>query len=120
LAGRDEDLDRAGDAAPLHRLLVDREVTVVACDVPTVRGLHRQLRSQGADLADVRLIAVSGDSWYLDEQQDLRRTLGPHVRILNVYGVTEAAGSGAYFELPDRPAVTEHPERVSPIGTAFP
>lgn len=120
LAGRDEDLDRADDAAPLHRLLVDREVTVVACDVPTVRGLHRHLRSQGADLADVRLIAVSGDSWYLDEQQDLRRTLGPHVRILNVYGVTEAAGSGAYFELPDRPAVTEHPERVSPIGTAFP
>ncbi|MES4908666.1 MULTISPECIES: AMP-binding protein [unclassified Streptomyces] len=120
LAGRDEDLDRAGDAAPLHRLIVDRAVTVVACDVPTVRGLHRHLRSRGADLADVRLIAVSGDSWYLDEQQALRRTLGPHVRILNVYGVTEAAGSGAYFELPDRPATTDHPERVSPIGTAFP
>ncbi|MDX3227989.1 AMP-binding protein [Streptomyces sp. ME19-01-6] len=120
LAGRDEDVDRAGDAAPLHRLIVDRSVTVVACDVPTVHGLHRHLRSQGADLAAVRLIAVSGDSWYLDEQQALRRTVGPHVRILNVFGVTEAAGSGVYFELPDRPAVTEHPERVSPIGTAFP
>ncbi|OMI36000.1 AMP-binding protein [Streptomyces sparsogenes] len=120
LAGRDEDPDRAGDAAPLHRLIVDESVTVVVCDVPTVRGLHRHLRSRGADLAAVRLIAVSGDSWYLDEQQALRRTLGPHVRILNVYGVTEAAGSGTWFELPDRPAVTEHPERVSPIGTAFP
>ncbi|MDT0542631.1 MULTISPECIES: AMP-binding protein [Streptomyces] len=119
-AGRDEDLDRAGDAAPLHRLIVDQSVTVLACDVPTARGLHRHLRSQGADLGDVRLIAVSGDSWYLDELQALRRTLGPHVRLLNVYGVTEAAGSGTYFELPDRPTVTDHPERVSPIGTAFP
>ncbi|MDT3398211.1 AMP-binding protein [Streptomyces sp. B1866] len=106
--------------AGLREEIVRAAVTVLDCGVHVVRDLHRHLRVSGLDLGAVRLVAAGGDSWYLDEQLELRRTLGPRVRILGVYGPAEAAGGAAYFELPDRPAAVAHPERLSLIGVPFP
>lgn len=114
------DTGRESAAAALHALILAETVTVLDCDTATARDLHRYIRRRGLDLGAVRLVGVTGDTWYLDEQQALRRTLGPHVRVLNVYGPAEAAGCAAFFELPDRPATLDRPERVSLIGESFP
>ncbi|WUH94745.1 AMP-binding protein [Streptomyces sp. NBC_00433] len=106
--------------AALHALILAETVTVLDCDTATARDLHRYIRRRGLDLGAVRLVSVTGDLWYLDEQQALRRTLGPHVRLLNVYGPAEAAGCATSFELPDRPVTLGRPERVSLIGEPFP
>ncbi|MBM9506848.1 AMP-binding protein [Actinacidiphila acididurans] len=107
-------------ATALHALVLAESVTVLDCDTATAADLHWYIRRNGLDLGAVRLVSVTGDVWYLDEQQALRRTLGPHMRVLNVYGPAEAAGCATFFELPDRPVTLDRPERVSLIGESFP
>lgn len=72
------------------------------------------------DLATLRLLTVTGDRLYLDEQSALQARLRPGARVLNVYGPTEAAGTGTYFELPQLPGPLDDPERISLLGTPFP
>ncbi|MFF3090803.1 AMP-binding protein [Streptomyces nojiriensis] len=76
----------------------------------------------GADPAcrSLRLLAVSGDRLYLDEQATLQIRLRPGARVLNVYGPAECAGIGTWFELPQLPHPLDDPEEISLLGTAFP
>ncbi|MFD7258659.1 AMP-binding protein [Streptomyces sp. NPDC059874] len=71
-------------------------------------------------LRSVRLLAVTGERLYLDEQQALQDRLGVGARVLNVYALTEAAGAGTYFELPQLQRPQEDPERISLLGVPFP
>ncbi|MCX5308439.1 AMP-binding protein [Streptomyces sp. NBC_00160] len=77
---------------------------------------------RGADPAarSLRLLAVSGDRLYLDEQATLQMRLRPGARVLNVYGSAECAGIGTWFELPQLPHPLDDPEQISLLGTAFP
>ncbi|MCP3818251.1 AMP-binding protein [Streptomyces sp. A3M-1-3] len=108
---------RSGEA---HRLIDAESVTVVDTDPAGAARLLRSTSGQHPALSSVRLLTVTGDRLYLDEQADLHRRLPPDVRLLNVYGVTEAAGCGTWFELSQLSAPAEHPGRVSLIGTPFP
>ncbi|MGW7441323.1 AMP-binding protein [Streptomyces sp. NPDC054849] len=70
-------------------------------------------------LSSLRLATVTGDRLHLDELDALHVRLRPGVRILNVYGLTEAAGTGTCFELPQLTAPVNEPERHSLLGTPF-
>ncbi|GGW50037.1 class I adenylate-forming enzyme family protein [Streptomyces xantholiticus] len=102
----------------LRRLIAEEEATVLACGVPTARlltarGLPPRTR--------LRLVTVTGDAWYLDEQRALKEALSGDVRVVNAYTVTEAFGAGAYYELPDLRHPSEHgSESVSLIGVPLP
>ncbi|MGW5850247.1 AMP-binding protein [Streptomyces sp. NPDC055254] len=74
----------------------------------------------GAGLRALRLVTVTGDRLYVDEQAALQRRLRTGVRLLNVYGPTETAGTGTWFELPQLPGPVDDPARVCLIGTPFP
>lgn len=74
----------------------------------------------GAELRALRLVAVTGGRLYLDEQADLQSRLRTGVRLLNVYGTTETAGTGAWFELAQLPGPVDDPEPLALIGTPFP
>ncbi|MEY9966759.1 acyl-CoA synthetase (AMP-forming)/AMP-acid ligase II [Streptacidiphilus sp. MAP12-16] len=116
-----EDVDlanRTDHAAALHELIAVEGVTLLTGAVAVIRELRRHPRVHG--LGTVRLIAGTGEIWDLDEQYDLRALAGPSVRLLNTYTLTEAAGSGAYFELPDGPPPVGGAERLSLIGAPFP
>ncbi|MFI5762393.1 AMP-binding protein [Streptomyces sp. NPDC051563] len=98
------------DPGTATQLLVrDREATLA-------RTLHRP--DEG--LRSLRMVAVTGDRLHLDEQAALLARLRPGARLLNVYGPTEAAGTGARFELPQLAAPLDGAEELSLIGTAFP
>ncbi|MET9573802.1 AMP-binding protein [Streptomyces virginiae] len=70
-------------------------------------------------LRSLRLATVSGDRLHLDELDALHTRLRPGVRVLNVYGLTETAGVGTCFELPQLQAPVGEPERLSLLGTPF-
>ncbi|MFJ3914079.1 AMP-binding protein [Streptomyces vinaceus] len=68
----------------------------------------------------LRLVTVTGDRLFLDEQEVLQSGLRTGARLLNVYGPTEAAGIGAWFELAQLPRPLDHAEQLCLIGTPFP
>ncbi|MFF2775422.1 AMP-binding protein [Streptomyces sp. NPDC058052] len=71
-------------------------------------------------LRSLRLLAVTGDRLHLDEQVALQGLLRPGARVLNVYGLAETAGTGAWFEIPHLARPLDAPERLSLLGTPFP
>ncbi|WP_327280098.1 MULTISPECIES: AMP-binding protein [unclassified Streptomyces] len=71
-------------------------------------------------LRSLRLVTVTGDRLFLDEQDALQGRLRAGARVLNAYGPTEAAGIGTWFELPQLPCPLDDPEQLSLIGTPFP
>ncbi|MER5874088.1 AMP-binding protein [Streptomyces sp. NPDC002044] len=68
----------------------------------------------------LRLVTVTGDRLHLDEQAALAARLRTGVRLLNVYGPTESAGTGTWFELPQLSGPVDEPRRHCLIGVPFP
>lgn len=82
-----------------------------------VRGLISHCEREGARLDFMRLLVVGSDAWKNEEYERLRALCGPHTRLVNSYGVTEATIDSAYFE---GPAGSLEPSRMVPIGRPFP
>ncbi|MFD9129509.1 AMP-binding protein [Kitasatospora sp. NPDC059571] len=120
MARRNYTLDRTAELAELHRLVVDEGITVMETNVYTARRLHEHLRPRGLELGELRLLTVGAEKWYLDEHLGLQRHLGPGVRVVNVYGVAEAAVDSTYFDPATLTDLPEHPERISLVGVPFP
>lgn len=89
----------------------------VRADAPSVPAARAE---EPAGPAALRLVAVTGDRLYLDEQVALQRRLRTGVRLLNVYGPTETAGVGTWFELPQLPGPVDDTDHPSLLGTPFP
>ncbi|MDH0865612.1 non-ribosomal peptide synthetase [Mitsuaria sp. GD03876] len=68
-------------------------------------------------LASMRLVVVGSDSWYAVDHARLRAACGPVPRIINTYGVTEAAIDSSYHEPDDAAAPADG---MMPIGRPFP
>ncbi|MFD4871273.1 AMP-binding protein [Streptomyces sp. NPDC058412] len=98
----------------------DEHVTVLHTDPATALDLLRGEEGPGTAYRSLRLLAVSGDRLYLDDQAALQVLLRPGARVLNVYGLAESAGTGAWFELPQLPHPLDDPEELSLLGTPFP
>ncbi|MFE3788160.1 AMP-binding protein [Streptomyces goshikiensis] len=71
-------------------------------------------------LRSLRLVTVTGDRLFLDEQAALQARLRPGGRVLSVYGLAETACAGTWFDLAQLPAPQDDPERSALIGTPFP
>ncbi|MFB0631209.1 AMP-binding protein [Streptomyces sp. AB3(2024)] len=93
---------------------------MVRDDRPAPVSVPRPRREPDPAFADVRLLTITGDRLYLDEQAALQDRLRPGARVLNVYGPTETAGAGTSFELPQLPGPLDTPERIALLGTPFP
>ncbi|WP_412075337.1 AMP-binding protein [Streptomyces xanthophaeus] len=105
------------DPAGAARLLLRDPGPKDGAQRPGVPGPRREADPQ---LRAVRLLTVTGDRLYLDEQAALQSRLRTGVRLINVYGLTETAGTGAWFGLPQLPGPVDDPEQLSLIGTPFP
>ncbi|MCX5192678.1 AMP-binding protein [Streptomyces sp. NBC_00249] len=115
----------------LVRTVRDEEVSCLYTDPGGAGELLRQApepppapagrgREPAPALHTVRLVAVTGDRFHLDEQIALQDRLRPGARVLAVYGLTEAAGTGTWFELTQLPRPQDDPETLAPLGTPFP
>ncbi|MFG2981991.1 AMP-binding protein [Streptomyces sp. NPDC048258] len=95
-------------------------VGLLTPDAEPRAGIPKARRATDPAFRSLRLLAVSGDRLYLDEQATLQIRLRPGARVLNVYGLAETAGTGTWFELPQLPGPLDDPEEVSLLGTPFP
>ncbi|WP_405834304.1 AMP-binding protein [Streptomyces sp. NBC_00105] len=95
-------------------------VTVLHTGPATALDLLKGGEGPGTAFRSLRLLAVSGDRLYLDDQADLQVLLRPGARVLNIYGLAESAGTGTWFELPQLPRPLDDPEELSLLGTPFP
>ncbi|MFI8100912.1 AMP-binding protein [Streptomyces sp. NPDC086023] len=107
--------ERGGD---LRRVLAEERVTVLHTDPGWAVHLFGPRRAPAPD--SLRLVTVTGDRLYVDQQATLQRRLSPGVRLLNVYGVTETAGVGTWFELARLSRPVARSESVSLLGEPFP
>ncbi|MCX4625995.1 AMP-binding protein [Streptomyces sp. NBC_01443] len=107
------------DPAGATRLLI-RDASTAAGSGGGSAGGARSRRDGDPALRSLRLVAVTGDRLFLDEQAALQARLRAGARLLNVYGPTETAGVGAWFELPQLPRPLDDPEQIALIGTPFP
>ncbi|MFJ5550897.1 AMP-binding protein [Streptomyces sp. NPDC093225] len=118
--------DRGGrvgrGADSVRRLIADVEVTLLHTDPEAARRLLAPRPGAGPDpdLWPLRVVTVTGDRLFLDQQAALQRGLHPGVRLLNVYGTAETAGVGTRFELGQLAGPVADPERLSLLGTPFP
>ncbi|WP_330333995.1 AMP-binding protein [Streptomyces sp. NBC_00536] len=110
----------------LRRLIRTERVSVVHTDpwsasrLFAAGGVPDSRSEPDRDTWSVRLVTVTGERLHLDEQAALHARLRPGARLLNVYGLTETAGAGAWFELSQLPRPVDAPEGVSLIGVLFP
>nr|WSX48276.1 AMP-binding protein [Streptomyces sp. NBC_00974] len=113
----------------IRRAVEAERVTVLHTDPGTAARVLRRDRAALAArtprrpdeaLHSLRMVTITGDRLYLDEQAALLARLRPGARLLNVYGTTESAGIGTWFELPQLSGPLDEPERLSLIGTPFP
>lgn len=116
-------------AEALRRAVEVERVTVLHTDPGTATRLllrdraafaARTVRRPDEALRSLRMVTITGDRLYLDEQSTLLARLRPGARVLNVYGTTESAGTGTWFELAQLAGPLDDPERLSLIGTPFP
>ncbi|MEV6731189.1 AMP-binding protein [Streptomyces sp. NPDC051364] len=105
------------DPAGATRLLLH---DATAAGSGSTAGAPRRRRDPDPALRSLRLVTVTGDRLFLDEQAALQARLRAGARLLNVYGPTEAAGVGAWFELPQLSRPLDDPEQIALIGTPFP
>lgn len=115
-----ESLRRAVDAEHVTVLHTDPGTATQLLARDREASLSRTLRRPDEGLRSLRMVTVTGDRLYLDEQAALLARLRPGARLLNVYGPTEAAGVGARFELPQLAGPLDGAEELSLIGSAFP
>lgn len=116
-------------AESLRRAVEAERVTVLHTDPDTATqllirdreaALAHTLRRPDEELRSLRMVTVTGDRLYLDEQSALLARLRSGARLLNVYGLTEAAGAGTWFELSQLAGPLDGSEEISLIGEPFP
>jgi len=98
--------------------LIRREAVEAAEFVPIVfRNLVQYLDETHQSLDCLKLGITGSDAWLVADHRRARRVFGPHVRLLNTYGLTETTIDSSYFEgavdiLADG--------ALTPIGRPFP
>ncbi|MCL5958374.1 MAG: amino acid adenylation domain-containing protein, partial [Chloroflexi bacterium] len=97
--------------------LMHRENVNCADFVPAVlRLLVDYLKRSSQRLDFMRILVCGSDTWYVAEYEQFRALCGPHTRLINSYGLTEATIDSSFFESAD----LELPgDRPVPIGRPF-
>jgi len=98
--------------------LMQREQVDCAEFVPVVlRNLIQYLEESGQRLDFMQLLICGSDSWYGEEYAKFRQFCGTQTRLINSFGVTEAAIDSSYFE---SATANLSGQQLVPIGRPFP
>ncbi|WP_327271190.1 amino acid adenylation domain-containing protein [Streptomyces sp. NBC_01224] len=107
------DRDLLFDTERLYRTMCEERVDCAEFVPAVVRGLMDHCEREGLRLDFMRLLVVGSDAWKAGEYRRLSDLCGPHTRLINSYGVTEATIDSACFE---GPVNDLEPGRTVPIG----
>ena len=104
------------DAEKLYRLMVQEKVNCAEFVPAVLRNLIQYLDESGQRLDFMRALIAGSDVWYVKEYKKFLNYCGPETRLINSFGLTEAAVDSTFFE----GNVENYPdERLVPIGRPF-
>ncbi|WP_010503251.1 AMP-binding protein, partial [Paenibacillus elgii] len=100
----------------LHGWIRDYEITVFESTPALIVPFMQHIADHGLDISSMELLITSSDSCSVTDYRVLQEQFGPTMRIINAYGVTEAAIDSSYYDEP----LSKLPETGSvPIGQAW-
>ncbi|PSB57478.1 hybrid non-ribosomal peptide synthetase/type I polyketide synthase, partial [Chamaesiphon polymorphus] len=106
------------EPARLDRFIRDRQIDCAEFVPAVMRLLAEYLISTNQNLAQMSLVVVGSDRWYVREYQQWQQLCGSHTRLINSYGVSEATIDSCYFETN---TIENFPhEALVPVGKPFP
>jgi amino acid adenylation domain-containing protein len=86
------------DPEQLYALMLRWRVDCAEFVPIVLRYLTSYLEQTGHRLDFMRLLVAGSDSWYAGEYRRIRELCGPQTRLINSYGLTEAAIDSTFFE----------------------
>ncbi|MGF9929652.1 amino acid adenylation domain-containing protein, partial [Paenibacillus ehimensis] len=104
------------DPTRLHGWIRDYEITVFESTPALIVPFMQHIADHGLDIGSMELLITSSDSCSVTDYRVLQERFGSSLRIINAYGVTEAAIDSSYYDEP----LSKLPEKGSvPIGQAW-
>ncbi|MBW7473808.1 non-ribosomal peptide synthase/polyketide synthase [Paenibacillus oenotherae] len=86
------------DPASLYTLMREHEVNIFESTPSLIAPLMEHIYENGLDASFLRLLILGADSCPVEEFRKLLSRFGAEMRIINSYGVTEAAIDSSYYE----------------------
>ena len=102
------------DAPALARLIQAHGIQCAEFVPIALRHLVAHLEASGERLESLRYLIAGSDLWHAADLERTRRVAGAHTRVVNSYGLTEAAVDSTCYLVPPGHALRAH--GVAPIG----
>ncbi|MFN0226054.1 non-ribosomal peptide synthase/polyketide synthase, partial [Paenibacillus sp. KR2-11] len=104
------------DPARLHHWITEREITVFESTPALIVPFMEYVHEEGLTLHSMELLITSSDSCSVSDYRTLQERFGSQMRIINAYGVTEAAIDSSFY---DEPLAVLPASGNVPIGRAY-
>ena len=104
------------EADKLYQLMCQTQVDCAEFVPAVLRNLIQYLEESRQSLEFMRLLICGSDSWYGAEYQKFQQFCGVKTRLINSFGLTEAAIDSSYFEVT---VGNLSVEQLVPIGRPF-
>ncbi|WP_157261699.1 non-ribosomal peptide synthetase, partial [Paenibacillus sp. A3] len=104
------------DPTRLYGWIRDRQITIFESTPALIVPFMEYVAEQGLDMSSMELLITSSDSCSVTDYRLLQERYGSQFRIINAYGVTEAAIDSSFYDEP----LAKLPEAGNvPIGKAW-
>ncbi|NKI21549.1 amino acid adenylation domain-containing protein [Paenibacillus dendritiformis] len=105
------------DFQRLYRLMERHRITMFESTAAMIVPLMNYIYDKRLDISFLKLLIIGSDVCRVEDYDTLYRRFGSQMRIINSYGVTEAAVDASYFEMNARSPLTG---TSVPIGRPLP
>lgn len=109
--------DVRNDPPALAQVLEQHEITTFEVPPALLTLLMDYVYEHGTDVSAMKLLTTGADSFGVENYRTLLNRFGDTMRIMNTYGVTEAAIDSSFYE---ETAERLPPSGIVPIGKALP
>ncbi|MDP1513428.1 amino acid adenylation domain-containing protein, partial [Paenibacillus ottowii] len=86
------------DFSRLHGWIRDYQITVFESTPALIVPFMQHVHEQGLDMSSLELLITSSDSCSVTDYRVLQEQFGAEIRIINSYGVTEAAIDSSFYD----------------------
>ncbi len=97
----------------LYKLIDNYKVNIVNSTPGLLLPLLEYVAEEGFTIDSLRYLLIGADSWHISEYRRLYENFGDHFKIVNCYGVTEAAVDATWFSEENN---LDLKEGIVPIG----
>jgi amino acid adenylation domain-containing protein len=91
-------IETVADPAALYRLMLEEDIDAAEFVPATASLLFEYVESERKTLDRMRLVVVSSEAWKNEKCRFFMSLCGPHTRLVNAYGLTEATIDSTWFD----------------------